>query len=64
MERIPEPELMDDPDQALAHAMADFSEPDSQFMRLLVEEFGSDVKGFILSSCLYPLQGLSGLWHL
>ncbi len=48
MERIPEPELMDEPEQALAYAMADFSEPDSQFMRLFVEEFGLDIKGYVL----------------
>ncbi len=48
MERIPESELMDDPEQALAYAMADFSEPDSQFMRLFMEQFGSDVKGYVL----------------
>lgn len=48
MKRIPEPELMDDREQALAYAMADFSEPDSQFMRLFVEQFGSDIKGYVL----------------
>ncbi len=48
MRRVPEPELMDDPEQALAYAMADFSEPDSQFMSLFREEFGRDLKGFVL----------------
>lgn len=32
MERIPEPELMDAPDQALAYACADFSEPHDAFV--------------------------------
>lgn len=32
MERIPEPELMDDPAQALAYAQADFSEPHDAFV--------------------------------
>lgn len=32
MERIPEPELMDDPAQALAYARADFEQPHSQFI--------------------------------
>lgn len=32
MERIPEPELMDDPAQALAYATADFSEPHDAFV--------------------------------
>jgi len=33
MERIPEPELMEDPAQAQAYAMADFSEPHDAFVR-------------------------------
>jgi ubiquinone/menaquinone biosynthesis C-methylase UbiE len=33
MERVPEPELMEDPAQALAYAMADFSEPHDAFVR-------------------------------
>lgn len=33
MQRIPEPELMDDPAQAHAYAMADFSEPHDAFVR-------------------------------
>jgi ubiquinone/menaquinone biosynthesis C-methylase UbiE len=32
MERIPEPELMDDPAQALAYARADFEQPHNQFI--------------------------------
>lgn len=32
MNRIPEPELMDDPAQALAYARADFEQPHSQFI--------------------------------
>jgi len=32
MERVPEPELMDDPAQALAYATADFSEPHEAFV--------------------------------
>ena len=32
MDRIPEPELMDDPAQALAYARADFEQPHSQFI--------------------------------
>lgn len=48
MERIPEPELMDQPEQALTYAMADFSEPASLFILLFKEEFGTDIKGFVL----------------
>ncbi|MBI5462983.1 MAG: class I SAM-dependent methyltransferase [Gammaproteobacteria bacterium] len=32
MDRIPEPELMDDPAQALAYARADFEQPHAQFI--------------------------------
>lgn len=39
---------MDEPGQVLAYAMADFSEPDGQFMRLFMEQFGSDMKGYVL----------------
>jgi ubiquinone/menaquinone biosynthesis C-methylase UbiE len=43
MQRIPEPELMDDPAQAEAYAMADFSEPHQAFVehfRRLFPDFG------------------------
>jgi ubiquinone/menaquinone biosynthesis C-methylase UbiE len=36
MKRIPEPELMDDPAQAYAYARADFEEPHSNFIKLLI----------------------------
>ena len=35
MKRITEPELMDDPEQALAYGRADFEEPHSNFIKLL-----------------------------
>ena len=37
MERIPEPELMDDDAQARAYAEADFAEPHNRFVTLLAE---------------------------
>jgi SAM-dependent methyltransferase len=37
MKRRPEPELMDEADQALAYARADFSEPNALFIKLLQE---------------------------
>ncbi|MCG6860282.1 MAG: class I SAM-dependent methyltransferase [Chromatiaceae bacterium] len=37
MKRRPEPELMDEADQAIAYAHADFSEPNALFIRLLGE---------------------------
>ena len=37
MDRVPEPELMDDPAQALAYAGADFAEPHGRFVELVFE---------------------------
>lgn len=49
MDRLPEPELMDDPAQAYAYAHADFSEPHQRFVTLFAEEFpGLDVRGRVL----------------
>ena len=39
MERIPEPELMNDAVQAQAYAQADFSEPHTHFVSLFTEKF-------------------------
>ncbi len=39
MERIPEPELMDDPEQARAYADADFSEPHQAFVERFAQCF-------------------------
>lgn len=36
MKRIPETELMEDPEQALAYGMADFEEPHSNFIKFLL----------------------------
>lgn len=41
MERIPEPELMDDEAQAQAYAEADFEEPNSRFAALYTEFVGN-----------------------
>jgi 2-polyprenyl-3-methyl-5-hydroxy-6-metoxy-1,4-benzoquinol methylase len=48
MQRIPEPELMEDPAQALAYARADFSQPHDLFVRLFVERFGTELDGTVL----------------
>lgn len=40
MERTPEPELMNDPEQAAAYAAADFEEPHARFVALYREHFG------------------------
>jgi 2-polyprenyl-3-methyl-5-hydroxy-6-metoxy-1,4-benzoquinol methylase len=39
VERVPEPELMDDRDQALAYAAADFSEPHDAFVAAFATRF-------------------------
>ncbi len=39
LERIPEPELMEDEAQGMAYAEADFSEPNARFLRLFAELF-------------------------
>jgi trans-aconitate methyltransferase len=39
MDRILEPELMDDLEQARAYAEADFAEPNSHFVELFLERF-------------------------
>lgn len=49
MQRVPEPEeLMDDPEQALAYARADFSEANWQFVRLVEQQAGGELKGLML----------------
>jgi ubiquinone/menaquinone biosynthesis C-methylase UbiE len=40
MQRVPEPEIMDAPAQALAYARADFSEPHQHFVELFRERLG------------------------
>lgn len=45
MKRRPEPELMDQAEQALAYAEADFSEPNQLFLRLLAELQPGDLTG-------------------
>ncbi|MCG5530914.1 class I SAM-dependent methyltransferase [Halorhodospira halochloris] len=40
MQRIPEPELMDEEKQALAYAQADFEEPNNQFVETFLNLFG------------------------
>jgi len=49
MERIPEPELMDEEEQARVYAAADFSEPHDRFIELFREAFpGFGASGFVL----------------
>lgn len=49
MKRIPEPELMLNPQQVEAYAKADFEEPHSQFIKIFKERFsGQDIRGLVL----------------
>ena len=48
MQRIPEPELMNDFAQARAYAMADFEEPHSRFIKLFKEEFPESIDHAVL----------------
>ena len=43
MERLPEPELMDDAEQAAAYAYADFEEPHARFIALFRETFPDEM---------------------
>jgi len=48
MQRIPEPELMDEFEQARAYAEADFSEPNERFVELFATEFPELRAGTVL----------------
>jgi SAM-dependent methyltransferase len=48
MQRIPEPELMDEFEQARAYAEADFSEPNERFVGLFESEFPGMRSGVVL----------------
>ena len=52
MERQPEPELMDDDQQARAYALADFEQPHENFVALFKQSFYTE------SSTGEPLQGM------
>ncbi len=48
MKRIPEPELMDERQQAAAYADADFAETDDRFVSRFIELFGANLSGTIV----------------
>ena len=48
MERIPEPELMDDPAQAQAYAATDFSSSDRAMVADLLDRYGDGLGGAVL----------------
>jgi ubiquinone/menaquinone biosynthesis C-methylase UbiE len=51
MKRIPEPEIMDNEDQAEAYARADFSDSNQLFVDLLVQEYGKRLAHVIDLGC-------------
>lgn len=57
MERIVEPELMDEAEQAQAYAEADFSEPNTKFLEFYREHFGEDaIKGKVVDLGCGPAE--------
>ncbi|NPA49974.1 MAG: class I SAM-dependent methyltransferase [Thermodesulfobacteria bacterium] len=48
MQRIPEPELMLDEEQARAYAEADFAAPHQMFVDLFKKHFGEELEGVVL----------------
>ena len=54
MERIPEPSLMEDMEQARAYSEADFEAPHSMFVKLFVQRFGNAVNGYVLDAGCGP----------
>ncbi|MBU0484557.1 MAG: class I SAM-dependent methyltransferase [Proteobacteria bacterium] len=48
MDRIPEPELMEGEEQALAYAQADFSDPNRLFVQIFSETFPDHLAGNVL----------------
>ena len=48
MHRIPEPELMDEAEQAQAYALADFAEPNARFVRYFEDEYPEIRTGSVL----------------
>jgi SAM-dependent methyltransferase len=48
MQRIPEPELMDEAEQARAYALADFAEPNARFVGYFEAEFPDLQQGSVL----------------
>jgi 2-polyprenyl-3-methyl-5-hydroxy-6-metoxy-1,4-benzoquinol methylase len=48
MHRIPEPELMDEAEQAQAYALADFAEPNARFVRHFEDEYPELRTGSVL----------------
>lgn len=48
MQRLPEPELMEEREQVLAYALADFDAPHSRVLELFQEEFPGPLRGDVL----------------
>lgn len=70
MQRVPEPELMDAPEQARAYAKADFSEPNALFVERALSHLDAAVSGRLVDLgcgpgdiCLRFAQALPG-WQV
>jgi trans-aconitate methyltransferase len=70
MQRVPEPELMDAPEQARAYAEADFSEPNALFVAQALSHLGTTGSGRLLDLgcgpgdiCLRFARALPD-WHI
>ena len=70
MQRVPEPELMDAPEQARAYAEADFSEPNSLFVEFALSHLSDTPSGRLVDLgcgpgdiCLRLARALPG-WHI
>jgi ubiquinone/menaquinone biosynthesis C-methylase UbiE len=49
--RVPEPEVMDAPDQAVAYAHADFSDSNSAYVNELISTYGDDLEHAVDLGC-------------
>lgn len=63
MQRIPEPELMDSPDQAQAYADADFEEANTLFSDSIGAHFGTRLEGMALDLGCGPADIVCCLAH-
>ena len=51
MKRIPEPEIMDDEDQVIAYAQADFSDSNQLYVDMFVQTYGKKLTHVIDLGC-------------
>jgi len=64
MERIPELELMNGPEHAMAYAQADFTEPHNRFVSLFQEKFrGEEIDGYVVDLGCGPADVTIRFWR-